>query len=152
MPLRHGLCEPAVYRRRGALAVRRREEERQRPPVCRGPDRGRHSQDRLDRQPCRGSQDGTGITGGYRLIPRSSLTRTVAIMWHFDNTTVPSIRTPLPGPRAQGLLARDHQFMSPSYTRIYPLVVSRGSGAVIEDVDGNLFLDFTAGIAVTASG
>jgi 4-aminobutyrate aminotransferase len=42
--------------------------------------------------------------------------------------------------------------MSPSYTRIYPLVVERGSGCVIEDVDGNLFLDFTAGIAVTATG
>jgi 4-aminobutyrate aminotransferase len=42
--------------------------------------------------------------------------------------------------------------MSPSYTRIYPLVVERGSGAVIEDVDGNLFLDFTAGIAVTSTG
>jgi 4-aminobutyrate aminotransferase len=42
--------------------------------------------------------------------------------------------------------------MSPSYTRIYPLVCARGSGAVIEDVDGNLFLDFTAGIAVTATG
>jgi 4-aminobutyrate aminotransferase len=42
--------------------------------------------------------------------------------------------------------------MSPSYTRVYPLVVERGSGAVIEDADGNLFLDFTAGIAVTATG
>src|SRR6202048_1234004 len=42
--------------------------------------------------------------------------------------------------------------MSSSYTRIYPLVCARGSGAVIEDVDGNLFLDFTAGIAVTATG
>ena len=42
--------------------------------------------------------------------------------------------------------------MSPSYTRVYPLVVARGSGAVIEDVDGNLFLDFTAGIAVTSTG
>ena len=42
--------------------------------------------------------------------------------------------------------------MSPSYTRVYPLVVERGSGAVIQDVDGNLFLDFTAGIAVTAAG
>lgn len=73
-------------------------------------------------------------------------------MWHFDNTAVPAIRTPLPGPRAQALLERDEQFMSPSYTRIYPLVVARGSGAVIEDVDGNLFLDFTAGIAVTATG
>src|ERR1700716_4181387 len=73
-------------------------------------------------------------------------------MWQFDNQTVPSIRTALPGPKAQGLLQRDEQVMSPSYTRIYPLVCARGSGAVIEDVDGNLFLDFTAGIAVTATG
>src|SRR5260221_563035 len=73
-------------------------------------------------------------------------------MWLFDNRIVPSIGTALPGPRAQQLLARDHEYMSPSYTRIYPLVCARGSGAVIEDVDGNLFLDFTAGIAVTATG
>ncbi|MCI0642078.1 MAG: acetyl ornithine aminotransferase family protein [Gemmataceae bacterium] len=73
-------------------------------------------------------------------------------MWQFDHRTVPSTRSPLPGPRARALLERDEQFMSPSYTRIYPLVVARGSGAVIEDVDGNLFLDFTAGIAVTATG
>lgn len=73
-------------------------------------------------------------------------------MWLFDNLQVPSLKTDLPGPRAQALLERDQRFMSPSYTRIYPLVVARGSGAVIEDVDGNLFLDFTAGIAVTATG
>lgn len=73
-------------------------------------------------------------------------------MWQFDKCAVPSIKTELPGPRAQALLERDHQFMSPSYTRIYPLVCARGSGAVIEDVDGNLFLDFTAGIAVTSTG
>ncbi len=73
-------------------------------------------------------------------------------MWQFDNRTVPSIRTALPGPKARDLLERDQQYMSPSYTRIYPLVCARGSGAVIEDVDGNLFLDFTAGIAVTATG
>lgn len=73
-------------------------------------------------------------------------------MWVFDDRVVPDIRTPLPGPRAQRLLARDQQYVSPSYTRVYPLVVERGSGAVIEDVDGNLFLDFTAGIAVTATG
>src|SRR5438477_10650750 len=62
------------------------------------------------------------------------------------------IKTELPGPRARALLDRDAQFVSPSYTRVYPLVVERGSGAVIEDGDGNLFLDFTAGIAVTATG
>jgi 4-aminobutyrate aminotransferase len=73
-------------------------------------------------------------------------------MWQFDNRTVPFLKTSLPGPRAQSLLERDEQYMSPSYTRIYPLVCARGSGAVIEDVDGNLFLDFTAGIAVTATG
>jgi 4-aminobutyrate aminotransferase len=73
-------------------------------------------------------------------------------MWLFDNSQVPNIQTPLPGPRASALLERDLRYMSPSYTRIYPLVVARGSGAVIEDVDGNLFLDFTAGIAVASTG
>src|SRR2546423_11531709 len=73
-------------------------------------------------------------------------------MWLFDNASIPNIRTALPGPKAQALLQRDEQVMSPSYTRVYPLVCARGSGAVIEDVDGNLFLDFTAGIAVTATG
>ncbi len=73
-------------------------------------------------------------------------------MWHFDGEVVPQIHTELPGPRAQELLDRDNLHVSPSYTRVYPLVVQRGSGAVIQDVDGNLFLDFTAGIAVTATG
>jgi 4-aminobutyrate aminotransferase len=73
-------------------------------------------------------------------------------MWRFDNCAVPHITTELPGPRARELLDRDQRHVSPSYTRIYPLVVDRGSGAVIEDVDGNRFLDFTAGIAVTATG
>jgi 4-aminobutyrate aminotransferase len=73
-------------------------------------------------------------------------------MWRYDDCTVPQILTELPGPRAQALLERDNQYVSPSYTRLYPLVVEQGSGAVIEDVDGNLFLDFTAGIAVTSTG
>ncbi|HEV3446098.1 MAG TPA: aminotransferase class III-fold pyridoxal phosphate-dependent enzyme, partial [Gemmataceae bacterium] len=73
-------------------------------------------------------------------------------MWQFDKCAVPAIKTPLPGPKARVLLERDQKYVSPSYTRIYPLVVERGSGAVIQDVDGNLFLDFTAGIAVTATG
>ncbi|MEX0717759.1 MAG: acetyl ornithine aminotransferase family protein [Planctomycetaceae bacterium] len=67
-------------------------------------------------------------------------------------TSVPSIRTPLPGPRARALIEADERFTSPSYTRVYPLAVKRGEGAVIEDLDGNLFLDFTAGIAVCATG
>jgi 4-aminobutyrate aminotransferase len=73
-------------------------------------------------------------------------------MWLFDGQIVPRIQTELPGPHAHALLQRDQAFVSPSYTRSYPLVVGRGSGAVIEDVDGNLFLDFTAGIAVTSTG
>ncbi len=73
-------------------------------------------------------------------------------MWLFDDRIVPELRTSLPGPRAAELLRQDQQFVSPSYTRVYPLVVERGSGCVIEDVDGNLFLDFTAGIAVAATG
>ncbi|HEV3236925.1 MAG TPA: acetyl ornithine aminotransferase family protein [Gemmataceae bacterium] len=73
-------------------------------------------------------------------------------MWLFDNRKVPDIRTPLPGPRGTAFLERDEKYVSPSYTRAYPLVVERGSGSVIEDVDGNLFLDFTAGIAVTSTG
>ena len=73
-------------------------------------------------------------------------------MFHFDDCQVPSLKTPLPGPKGQALLERDSHYMSPSYTRLYPLVCARGSGAVIEDVDGNLFLDFTAGIAVTSTG
>jgi 4-aminobutyrate aminotransferase len=73
-------------------------------------------------------------------------------MWRFDDQTVPDIKTALPGPKANALLVRDAEFVSPSYTRAYPLVVERGSGCVIQDVDGNLFLDFTAGIAVTNTG
>jgi 4-aminobutyrate aminotransferase len=64
----------------------------------------------------------------------------------------PKLITSLPGPKAAAWIARDDRVLSPSYTRDYPLVVARGSGCTIEDVDGNLFLDFTAGIAVTATG
>src|SRR6202166_2762437 len=65
---------------------------------------------------------------------------------------LPLLRTPLPGPIAKDVIARDAQFVSPSYTRGYPLVAKRGRGAMIEDVDGNLFLDFAAGIAVVSTG
>src|SRR5580704_8067229 len=65
---------------------------------------------------------------------------------------LPHLKGPLPGPRAQEIIARDHRFFSPSYTRGYPLVASRGEGCIIEDVDGNRFLDFNAGIAVVATG
>jgi 4-aminobutyrate aminotransferase len=64
----------------------------------------------------------------------------------------PSIKTALPGPKAKALIDRDRQFVSPSYTRDYPFVIARGEGAVVEDVDGNLFLDCAAGIAVNSTG
>ncbi|MDF5738911.1 MULTISPECIES: acetyl ornithine aminotransferase family protein [unclassified Nostoc] len=64
----------------------------------------------------------------------------------------PRIVTSLPGPRAQAIVQRDRAVTSPSYTRDYPLVASRGQGCMVEDVDGNVFLDMTAGIAVTATG
>ena len=69
-----------------------------------------------------------------------------------DAAAVPQIRTSLPGPKAKAIIERDARVVSPSYTRDYPLVIARGDGAVVEDVDGNLFLDCTAGIAVTATG
>ncbi|MEH2106873.1 acetyl ornithine aminotransferase family protein [Nostoc sp.] len=65
---------------------------------------------------------------------------------------IPRLITSLPGPRAQAIVQRDRAVTSPSYTRDYPLVVSRGQGCMVEDVDGNVFLDMTAGIAVTATG
>ncbi len=64
----------------------------------------------------------------------------------------PQINTELPGPRAKKLIKLDKSFVSPSYTRVYPLVADKAKGQWIYDVDGNLFLDFTAGIAVNATG
>jgi 4-aminobutyrate aminotransferase len=67
-------------------------------------------------------------------------------------TTIPDIKTALPGPRAKAIIDRDAKVVSTSYTRDYPLVMARGEGAAVEDVDGNIFLDCAAGIAVTATG
>src|SRR5262245_57578167 len=60
--------------------------------------------------------------------------------------------TPLPGPKAKAIIDRDRARVSPSYTRDYPFVMAKGEGAVVEDVDGNVFLDCAAGIAVTGTG
>jgi 4-aminobutyrate aminotransferase len=65
---------------------------------------------------------------------------------------LPRLLTQLPGPNAKRVLERDAKVMSPSYTREYPLVAKRGRGAIVEDVDGNAFLDFAAGIAVCSTG
>jgi len=79
----------------------------------------------------------------------------------FDKTTLPNrevvmkhpvIKTVLPGPLASERIEADKRYVSPSYTRIYPLVVEKGQGLWVEDIDGNVFLDFTAGIAVCSTG
>ena len=64
----------------------------------------------------------------------------------------PLIKMPLPGPRAKAIIERDANVVSPSYTRGYPFVMARGAGAMVEDVDGNQFLDCAAGIAVNSTG
>jgi 4-aminobutyrate aminotransferase len=64
----------------------------------------------------------------------------------------PRIVAPPPGPKARALIDRDKAFASTSYIKEYPLVVARGEGPVVEDVDGNRYLDFMAGIAVTSTG
>jgi 4-aminobutyrate aminotransferase len=64
----------------------------------------------------------------------------------------PHIKTALPGPKAKAIVERDHRVTAPAYGRVYPLVVKQAQGMVVEDVDGNLFLDFMAGIAVASTG
>src|SRR6267142_5926057 len=67
-------------------------------------------------------------------------------------TVGPKIKTALPGPNAKRILAGDDKYVSPSYTRSYPLVAKSGRGLVVTDVDDNEFFDFSAGIAVTSTG
>src|SRR5579863_5459672 len=64
----------------------------------------------------------------------------------------PKLVCPLPGPKAKAAVEVDARLISPSYTRSYPLVAKRGRGIRVEDVDGNEFLDFAAGIAVVSTG
>ena len=64
----------------------------------------------------------------------------------------PHLVTEIPGPRARAHLERDARVTSPSLPRAYPFVPRRGAGSVVEDVDGNRFLDLNAGIAVTSTG
>jgi len=64
----------------------------------------------------------------------------------------PKLNGPVPGPKAMAAVAHDDRVMSPSYTRSYPMVAKRGRGIRVEDVDGNEFMDFAAGIAVNSTG
>jgi 4-aminobutyrate aminotransferase len=68
------------------------------------------------------------------------------------SVAAPKLVTDLPGPEAKEWIERDQRVTSPSMGRVYPLVPARAGGLVIEDVDGNRFLDFNAGIAVTSTG
>ncbi len=69
-----------------------------------------------------------------------------------SDTKFPRLITKIPGPKAVEVLKLDQQYISPSYTRDYPMVAKIGRGATVEDVDGNVFLDFSAGIAVVSTG
>jgi 4-aminobutyrate aminotransferase len=69
-----------------------------------------------------------------------------------QSSHAPLIRTALPGPKVRAILKRDKQFITPAYTRGYPLVIDRGEGSYVTDPDGNRFLDFTAGVGVNALG
>ncbi len=64
----------------------------------------------------------------------------------------PNIIVEPPGPKAREILGRDEEFIMQSFTRWYPLVVKRGEGAIVEDVDGNVYIDFNSGIAVLNIG
>lgn len=64
----------------------------------------------------------------------------------------PRLKGAVPGPKARAIVEADHRVVSPSYTRSYPMVAKRGRGIRLEDVDGNEFLDFAAGIAVCSTG
>ena len=78
-------------------------------------------------------------------MPPKTMTQTMTM-------TGPVIKTALPGPNAKRVLAGDERYISPSYTRSYPLVAKEGHGIVVTDVDGNEFFDFSSGIAVTSTG
>src|ERR1700758_5297290 len=74
------------------------------------------------------------------------------IMITATENKLPQIKMALPGPKANEVIAYDAKYISPSLSRVYPLVAERASGAIIEDPDGNTFLDFCAGIAVCSTG
>ncbi|HKW17304.1 MAG TPA: acetyl ornithine aminotransferase family protein [Terriglobales bacterium] len=79
----------------------------------------------------------------------SAKTTSVIDRTSFDR---PQIKTALPGPNAKRILEGDKRYISPSYTRSYPLVAKKGRGVIVTDVDGNDFFDFSSGIAVTSTG
>jgi len=77
---------------------------------------------------------------------------TIKTLTEGEVTKAPDLWVTPPGPVAAQYIARDKAVISPSYTRAYPLVVERGEGCWVWDVDGNRYIDFNAGIAVCATG
>ncbi|MEP6776008.1 MAG: aspartate aminotransferase family protein, partial [Chloroflexota bacterium] len=71
---------------------------------------------------------------------------------HTGVDAAPDIRTSLPGPKGKAIINRDDKVISPSYTRSYPFVMDHGKGSYVWDIDGNRFIDFTAGVAVLSTG
>src|ERR1700756_5355619 len=100
----------------------------------------------------RPSQDGLSHIHNHRQpsLKEEEMIATTETKTHVSK--LPRLLTQLPGPKAKQVVEQDAKFMSPSFTRDYPLVAKRGHGAVVEDVDGNTFLDFAAGIAVCSTG
>ena len=85
-------------------------------------------------------------------MPNNGIAQSPVQSAYKSKAHAPRISGPLPGPKARAIVEADDRWMSPSYTRSYPLVAKRGRGTRIEDVDGNEFLDFAAGIAVVSTG
>ena len=137
----------------GVLALRRAEDEQ--PPV---PRRGDRAADRGAPRGADASATSRGPTRSAGTWKRGDNPRGQrhghALEEEVDRmrTDAPRHQDPLPGPKAAAIIARDSARVSPSYTRDYPFVMARGEGAVVEDVDGNVFLDCAAGIAVTGTG
>lgn len=74
----------------------------------------------------------------------------LASLW--EGSIQPQIKTALPGPKTKALIEKDGRYLSPSYTRGYPLSIKYGYGAMVVDMDDNVFLDYCAGIAVCSTG
>ena len=144
----------------GVFSLRRAEDERPPVPVeeIERLDRGAGTQldARRDFAAADRIRDGSG---GTRHAPRRHPAGTtrwktkVGRPSEHGIMTIPRTSRPrCPARKAKAIIERDERVVSPSYTRDYPLVIARGSGAVVEDVDGNVFLDCAAGIAVNSTG
>ncbi len=87
------------------------------------------------------------------------LTRSGAGIWgkkedyiNMLRDALPKVITPLPGPKAQAVIDRRAKAMPNAIKCIYPCVIARGEGAMFEDVDGNVFLDWIGGVGVLNIG